>query len=160
VNNREKREKTLKSQKNRRYMTMQSDLLYKQECYEFMGACFEVYKEKGFGFVEPIYQECLERELHLQKLDFVAQPRVPLEYKGAKLNQCLIPDIVFKEKIIVELKAVTCLCDEHRAQVLNYMKATHMKLGLLVNFGHFPQLEWERLVLSKSNENLEADFLK
>jgi len=135
-----------------------TELIYKNESYKIMGACFEVYKEKGYGFVEPLYQECLEHEFRLQNLDIVAQPRIPLEYKGIRLNQHLIPDFVFQDKIIIEIKAVSRLCDEHRAQVLNYLKATGLELGLLVNFGHFPKLEWERLVLSKPDEVSEADF--
>ncbi len=124
-----------------------TDLIYKKESYEIMGACFEVYKEKGHGFVEPIYQECLEIELGLQDIPFQAQQALPLEYKGRPLTQKYIPDLICHGNIIVELKAVSALADEHRAQVLNYLKAPGYKLGLLVNFGHHPRLEYERLVL-------------
>ena len=123
------------------------ELLYKDESYEIIGACFEVYKEKGNGFVEPVYQECLEMEFGLQGVPFSAQERLRLSYKGQELKQRYIPDFMCYEKIIVELKAVTQLTDEHRAQVLNYLKATGYRLGLLVNFGHHPKLEYERIIL-------------
>lgn len=123
-----------------------AELLLKDESYRIMGACFEVYKEKGCGFVEPVYQECLEIELQLQELPFAAQQQLPLHYKGRQLKQIYIPDFICFEQIILEIKAVTKLCDEHRAQVHNYLKATGHRLALLVNFGHYPKVEWERIV--------------
>lgn len=123
-----------------------TELLLKDESYRVMGACFEVYKEKGCGFVEPVYQECLEIELGLQELPFRAQQQLPLQYKGRPLKQIYIPDFICFDQIILEIKAVSKLCDEHRAQVHNYLKATGYRLGLLVNFGHHPQVEWERIV--------------
>ena len=122
------------------------DILYKDESYRIIGACFEVYKEKGCGFVEPVYQECLEIELSLQKVPFSAQTELKLQYKGHLLDQIYKPDFICHEKIIMEIKAVSKLVDEHRAQVHNYIKATGYKLGLLVNFDHFPKIEWERIV--------------
>ncbi len=124
-----------------------AELIYKQESYAIMGACFAVYREKGHGFAEPVYQECLELELGLQKIPFEAQKQLALEYKGTRLKQHYTPDLVCYNKIIVELKAVKTLANEHRAQVLNYLKATGLKLGLLVNFGHHPGLQYERIVL-------------
>ncbi len=122
------------------------DIVYKDESYRIMGACFEVYNEKGCGFTEPVYQECLEIELGLQSLPFVAQAHLPLSYKGQLLRQRFQPDFVCHEKIILEIKAVSTLLDEHRSQVLNYLGATGYRLGLLVNFGHHGTLEWERIV--------------
>ena len=112
-----------------------------------MGACFEVYKEKGCGFLEAIYQECLELELGLQGLSFQAQVPIALTYKEKPLQQRYVADLVCYDKILVELKAVSALADEHRAQVINYLHATGYRLGLLVNFGHHPKLEWERIVV-------------
>ena len=123
------------------------ELLYKDESYAIIGACFEVYKEKGNGFVELVYQECLELEFGFQKIPFSAQSVLRLAYKGVELRQRYIPDFLCYEKIIIELKAVKQLTDEHRAQVLNYLKATGLRLGLLVNFGHYPKVEYERIVL-------------
>ena len=121
-------------------------VVYKDESYRIMGACFEVYNQKGCGFLEPVYQQCLEIELALQGIPFSAQQELVLEYKGHKLRQTYKPDFICFEKIIVELKAASELTDEHRAQVHNYLKATSLKLGLLVNFGHYPLLEYERIV--------------
>ena len=122
------------------------DLLYKDECYRVMGACFEVYREKGSGFVEPVYQECLSIELALQEIQFAEQKDLTLSYKSRELKQKHKPDFICYDIIILEIKAVSKLTDEHRAQVHNYLKATGMKLGLLVNFGHYPKVEWERIV--------------
>ena len=112
-----------------------------------MGACFEVYKEKGSGFVESVYQECLEMELSDRKIPFKAQVELALTYKGRPLKSKFKPDFICYGKIVVELKAVSVLTDEHRAQIQNYLRATKMKLGLLVNFGHYPRLEYERIVV-------------
>lgn len=122
------------------------EIVYREECYRIIGACFEVYNEKGCGFTEPVYQECLEIELVLQEIQFEAQGHLPLSYKGRPLRLRFQPDFVCMEKIIVEIKAASDLIPEHRSQVLNYLNATGHKLGLLVNFGHHAKLEWERIV--------------
>jgi GxxExxY protein len=121
------------------------DLVYKDESYAIIGACFEVYKDKGCGFHEPIYHECLEIELEHQKIPFLSKPPQRLQYRGRTLTQAFNPDFICYGKIILEIKAVSALCDEHRAQVLNYLSATGFQLGLLVNFGHYPRMEYERL---------------
>ncbi len=122
------------------------EILYKEESYRIMGACFEVYKEKGCGFLEAVYQECLEIKLGLQEIPFKPQAELSLFYKGRLLKQRYVPDFLCFDKIVVELKAVSQLTDEHRAQVHNYLKATGHRLGLLINFGHHPQLESVRIV--------------
>lgn len=123
------------------------DVLFKDESYQIMGACFEVYREKGCSFVEAVYQECQEIEFHLRSLPFKAQPELQLSYKGRQLKQKFIPDLLLFDTIVVELKAVKELNDEHRAQVFNYLRATGFRLGLLINFGHFPKVQYERIVL-------------
>ena len=122
-------------------------IIYKLESYEIMGACFEVYKEKGSGFLESVYQECLEIELGERKVPFKFQPELSLAYKGRPLKSKFKPDFICYDKIVLELKAVTALADEHRAQVQNYLRAAKIKLGLLVNFSHYPKLEYERIAL-------------
>jgi GxxExxY protein len=124
-----------------------AELFFKEEVYRIVGACFEVYKDKGHGFVESVYQDCLEIELELQKMPFDRKRVLTLEYKGRSLDHWFAPDLICYEQIIVEIKAVKELADEHRAQLLNYLKATGLKVGVLVNFGHHPGLQWERLVL-------------
>src|SRR5438445_13874049 len=113
---------------------METEIIFKEESYKIVGACFEVYREKGCGFVEPVYQECMEIELRLQGIPSLPQRPLPLDYKGTLLTCTYVPDFICYDKIIVELKAVTELNDEHRAQVQNYLKATRFKVGLLVNF--------------------------
>ena len=126
-------------------------ILYKDESYRIIGACFEVYNNKGFGFTEPVYQECLQHELTLQDIPFIAQPAIPKMYKNIPLQQRFIPDFVCFGKIILEIKAVTGFTDAHRAQTLNYLHATHYDLGILVNFGGFPKLGYERLACNRRN---------
>jgi GxxExxY protein len=121
------------------------EIVYKEESYLIMGACFEVYKEMGCGFLESVYQECLEMEFRLQGLIYTPQAELALNYKGRRLKQKYVPDFILFEKIVLELKAVKELADEHRAQIHNYLKATGFRLGLLVNFGHFPKVEYERI---------------
>ena len=104
-----------------------------------------VYKDKGCGFLEPVYHECLAIEFEFRGIPFLSKPPQTLQYRGRTLVQTFSPDFLCYEKIIVEIKAVSALVDEHRAQVLNYLSATDCKLGLLVNFGHYPRLEYERL---------------
>jgi len=122
-------------------------LKYEDESYPIRGVIYEVYREMGCGFLEAVYQECMERELVEKSIPFTAQTDLRLEYKGVRLNQVYRPDFICFEKIIVEIKAVKELCNEHRAQVHNYLKATGYELGLLVNFGHYPKAEIERIVL-------------
>ncbi len=128
---------------------MNTAILFKEESYGIVGACFEVYREKGCGFLEPVYQECMEIELRLQGIPFVAQRPLSLDYKGVPLRSSYQPDLLCCEKIVLELKAVKELADEHRAQVQNYLKVTRMTLGLLVNFGHFPKVEVVRIAAER-----------
>jgi len=124
-----------------------NEIIYPNESYKIMGACFEVYKEKGCGFLEAVYQECLEMESSDQGIPYVAHPNLALGYKGRPLKQTYTPDFICYGKIVVEIKSVSALTDEHRAQLHNYLKATGHRLGLLVNFGHYPKVEAERIVL-------------
>jgi len=122
-------------------------LLFEQETHRILGACFEVYKEKGCGFVEPVYQECLELELAGQDIAFIAQKEIGLSYKGRPLKQIYRADFVCFGTVIVEIKAVSALADEHRAQVMNYLRASGIRVGLLINFSHYPGLEHERFII-------------
>ena len=125
---------------------MEKEIIFKDESYEIIGACFEVYKEKGSGFLEAVYQECLSIEFAEQGVRFTEKPKLRIDYKGRELEQAYEPDFLCFEKIIVEIKAVKNLLDKHRAQLINYLKGTGKQLGLLVNFGHYPKIEQERYV--------------
>jgi GxxExxY protein len=124
-----------------------AELIYKDESYKIMGACFEVYQSLGRGFLEPVYQECLGIEFAERGIPFASQRLLPIVYKGRTLKQFYKADFVCYDNIVVELKAIGQLADEHRAQVFNYLKATRMKLGILLNFGSYPKLEHHRIVL-------------
>ncbi len=126
---------------------MDGKLLFEQETFSIRGAIFEVYRELGCGFLESVYQECLEKELTARDIPFVAQPQLSLAYKGVDLKQTYRPDLICYNSIIVELKALSELKGEHRAQLLNYLNATSLRVGLLVNFGSYPKAVVERLVL-------------
>ncbi len=124
-----------------------SEIVFKDESYAIIGAAMEVYNEKGCGFLEPVYQECLGIEFTDQLIPFVPKKSLSLTYKKRPLKATYEPDFICYEKIIVELKAVKALTDEHRAQVYNYLRATRLKLGILINYGEFPKLRYERIVL-------------
>jgi GxxExxY protein len=125
---------------------MNDDLLFKEEVYAIQGAAFEVYREMGAVFLEAVYQECLEKEMQRRGLAFVAQPGLRLSYKGEMLEQVYRPDFVCGDNIILELKAVKQIGPEHQAQILNYLKATGLRLGLIINFGHHPKVEIQRFI--------------
>lgn len=122
------------------------EFIHGKETHALLGACFEVYRDKGCGFLEAVFQECLELELADRNIPFRPQPGLRLEYKGRVLKQTYQPDFVCYDKVILEIKAVSKLTDEHRAQVHNYLKATGLRVALLVNFGHHPLVEHERIV--------------
>ena len=127
-------------------MNQQKELLYGDESYLIRGAVFEVYREMGCGFLEAVYQECLQREFCKQGIQFVSQAELILFYKQEKLQQIYKADFICYGKIIVELKAAKELTNEHRAQLHNYLKATGISLGFLVNFGHYPKAIIESVV--------------
>jgi len=126
---------------------MEEKLWYREECYQIQGAVFDVYKEMGCGFLEAVYHECLGREFLKRDIPFTEHQELKLFYKGDALRQTYIPDFVCYESIIVEIKALSVTTGAHKAQVLNYLKATGMRLGLLINFGSYPKATIERIVL-------------
>jgi GxxExxY protein len=125
--------------------SMEEKLIYSAESYAIKGACMEVYRTLGNGFLESVYQECLEIEFNRCGILFLPQKPLTLIYQGQVLKQTYKPDFVCYDKIIVEIKAVSKLNAEHQAQVMNYLKATGFQLGLLFNFGHYPLLEQIRI---------------
>jgi GxxExxY protein len=123
-----------------------STIIFKEESYNIQGAIIEVHREMGCGFLESVYQECLEHEFSLRGIPFKSHVQLSIKYKDKLLRQCYIPDFICYDKIIVEIKAIQDLANEHRAQVLNYLQATGLRLGFLVNFGHYPKASIERIV--------------
>lgn len=119
---------------------------YDPDGYALIGACLEVYRHMGNGYLEDVYQECLELELTERGISFVSQPRLPVSYKGKSLRKHYEADLLVFDRIIVELKAVRSIVPEHEAQLINYLKATGQRIGYVVNFGAHPKLDWRRRV--------------
>jgi GxxExxY protein len=122
---------------------------FEQEGYDLMSAAFEVYNEKGSGFLEEVYHECLERELTRRCIGWQSKPTLLIYYKGEPLSRYYTPDLLVYSEIIVELKAAKALTAEHEAQLMNYLKATRKRVGYLMNFGSHPKLEWKRFVVDQ-----------
>ena len=123
-----------------------TDLILKDEVYAIVGAAIEVHRELGPGFLEPVYQEAMEIELKSRNIPFESQKRLLICYKGHQLQKEYAADLVCYEQIIVELKALDRLSGKEEAQLLNYLKATGLRVGLLINFGSTGRLEWKRFV--------------
>jgi GxxExxY protein len=126
-------------------LLQQSEIIFKKESFDIIGACMEVYNILGCGFSESVYQEALEIEFGLQKIPFLSQFPLEITYKSKILKKKFVPDFICYDKIIVEIKAVDVLVDNHISQVLNYLKTTGFQLGLLVNFGA-GSLQYKRIV--------------
>ncbi len=122
-------------------------IVYSQESYKIIGAAFNVYNTLGHGFLEAVYQECLELEFKKQGIPYEREKEIKIYYDGQELKQTYRADFVCYDKIIVELKAVSELDEAHHAQVYNYLHATGFKLGILLNFGCSDGLEKDRIVL-------------
>ena len=122
-------------------------LLFEEETFRIRSAVFEVSKQLGIGFLEAVYQEALALEFEERDIPYVASPALGVMYKGKLLSQTYRPDFVCFDRVIVELKALRELAPDHRAQTLNYLRATGLHVGLLVNFGCAPKARVERLVL-------------
>lgn len=118
---------------------------YQELTYQIIGAGQEVHKELGNGFLESVYQEALEIEFRAQNIPYVREVALVIEYKGNKLDRRFYADFICFGKIIIETKALNNLTSDHQGQVLNYLKATRLKLGLLMNFGE-PSLKVKRII--------------
>ena len=128
------------------------ELLYREEVYQIIGAAMEVHKILGAGFLEAVYQEALEKEFMLRNIPYEREKHLKIFYKGQELSKFYVADFVCFDNIIVELKALSALTNDHLAQVLNYLKATGNVIGLLINFGQ-RSLEYKRVILSANYAN-------
>ncbi|MDH3530390.1 MAG: GxxExxY protein [Acidobacteriota bacterium] len=122
-------------------------LIYKQECFDIVGAAIQVHRTLSPGFSEPIYQESLEIELAHRKIPNVPHQRMSILYRDQELESYFKPDFVCYNKIIVEIKALKNLSNLEISQTLNYLKISNFRLGILINFGSYGKLEWKRIVL-------------
>jgi GxxExxY protein len=124
-----------------------AELILAEEVYQIVGAALEVYWKLGRGFLEPVYQEAMEIELTNRLIPFESQKRLTIQYKGQSLTKEYIPDLILFDQIIAELKTCDRLGGRDEAQLLNYLKATGRRVGLLFNFGSAVKLEWKRYVV-------------
>ena len=123
-------------------------LIFKDEVYQIVGVAMEVSNELGCGFLEAVYQEALEIEFDERRIPYVPQKRIKISYKGRMLNKEYIADFLCHDQIVLEIKAIKAITGIEEAQMLNYLKATNLPLGLIINFGA-PQLEWKRYANTK-----------
>ncbi len=120
-------------------------VLFKVESYLIINAAFEVHNELKNGFLEPVYQEALQKEFNLQDIPAQKESLINIFYKGEKLDKYYKADFICYNDIIIELKALNELTSEHESQLINYLKATNKKLGILINFGK-PSLQYKRII--------------
>ncbi len=138
-----------------------AELLFKDEVYAIVGAAMEAYNQLGPGFLEAVYQEALELEMEERGIPFHPQQELNILYKGRKLKKTYITDFLAYDKIMVEIKALDHLTSNEVSQLINQMKATSCKVGVLINFGHDDTLEWRRYILTDRNQaNLGEKSLK
>lgn len=123
-----------------------TELILKGEAYAVIGAAIEVHRTLGPGFLEKVYQEAMQVELSARRIPFVAEKPIEIEYKGQCLTQKYFADLVCFEEILVEMKALKQLSRKEEAQILNYLRATGAKVGILINFGSHGKLEYRRFV--------------
>ncbi len=134
---------------------MSQELLYKDEVYQIIGAAIEVHKELGYGFLESVYEEAMVIESNVRKIPHETQVKLNIHYKDQALEKEFIADYIGFEKIVAEFKCISKLTKVEEAQIINYLKATGMKVGLLINFGSKGKLEWKRYVFSKENGTMK-----
>lgn len=128
------------------------ELLFRDETYQIIGACYEVHKQLGNGFLEAVYNEALTIEFKERKIPYEREKTIKIQYKNVSLDKRYVADLICFGKIIVELKALTTLTSQHEAQLINYLKATGLKVGLLINFGE-RSLKYKRLVLENPRKS-------
>lgn len=124
---------------------MSNDFIYEFECSEIIGAAYEVHNELGVGFLESVYEEALSIILNEKEVPFERQSEIRIHFRGRELNKFFMADFICYQSIIVEIKACESLNNAHMAQMLNYLKATNKKLGLLINFGS-PRVQVKRVI--------------
>lgn len=129
------------------------EYIYKEETYQIIGACMEVYNHLGKGFSEIVYKDALEIEFKLREIPYSREKEFKIDYKGYFLPRRYISDFLVYEKIILEVKAIECLTSGNLKQTLNYLASSKLQIGLLVNFGE-DSLKYKRVILNKLVNNL------
>ena len=124
-----------------------SKMIFEDELYAIIAAATEVYYKLGSGFLEPVYQEALAYEFDLRGVPFEAQKKLPIMYKDHQLKKGYFADFLCYGQIIVEIKAISSLSTIDWSQIMNYLKASGLRVGLLFNFGSQGRLETKRIVI-------------
>ena len=122
-----------------------TDILFKEESYKIIGVCFEVHKILGYGFLETVYKDALEIEFTKLGIAFAREKPYAIRYKEQVLKHSFIADFIVYDSIILEVKTSKSIIDPHIKQTLNYLKASGLKLGLVLNFGK-PSFESHRVI--------------
>jgi GxxExxY protein len=125
---------------------MNTDLLFKDEVYAIVGAAIEVHRVLGTGYLESVYQEAMEIELAERKIPYAAQVPLRIQYKSRQLEKVFVADLVCYGGILIELKAMDRFSGKEEAQILNYLKTTGLRVGLIINFGDVGRLDWKRYI--------------
>lgn len=121
--------------------------ILKDESYAIIGAALDVYYKLGSGFLEQVYQEALAIEFQLREIPFLPQVELPIVYKDFTLKKTYRADFVCYDSMIIEIKALSTLTNVDWAQLMNYIKASQMRVGLLFNFGSVPRMEHRRIII-------------
>ena len=129
---------------------MSEGLLFKEEVYAVVGCAMTVYNELKAGYLEAVYQEALEIVMRKEGIAFESQKPVVIYFQGEPLKKMYYADIIAEGKVLIELKSKKKLEREDEAQILNYLRGTQLKVGLLINFGNTRKLEWRRYPLTDS----------
>ncbi|MGZ3755182.1 MAG: GxxExxY protein [Mucilaginibacter sp.] len=122
-----------------------ADILFKDESYKIIGACFEVHKILGHGFKEVVYKDALEIEFNKLNISFQREKSYTIYYKDQKLKHSFTADFIVYDAIILEIKIGTYIGESYIKQTLNYLKASGVRLGLIINFGA-PSVEYQRVI--------------
>jgi GxxExxY protein len=122
-----------------------AEILYKEESYEIIGACMKIHSALGSGYKESIYQDALEVELERRNISYEREKKYNVIYEGVILKHHFIADFVIRENIIIELKSTKEIINPFIAQTINYLKASGLNLGIIINFG-LPSLDYKRII--------------
>ena len=131
-------------------------MVTKEETGKIIGVCMDVFHELGSGFLEPVYQDAVEIAFRQAGIPFVREAQCPIYFRGVKINRNYEADFVCYGEVILEFKAVKCFAPEHKAQLINYLKATRIPLGYLINF-HGERLTWERIVYTSAESKPQTN---
>ena len=124
-----------------------NELIFKEEVYRVVGAALEVYNELGSGFLESVYQEAIELELASANIPFQSQVPLRIKYKDQVLKKQFIADLICFGAVLVELRAIDQITKREEAQILNYLRATGLRVAVVINIGDPGRLDWKRLIL-------------